>query len=91
MGRLKRSRWVGIRCFGLKEARIKRDELAAALFRGESPARQKQLEKVALANSTSARDFCEPYFNEVIEKTWKDPIQVRRTVEASPGLLHLTL
>jgi Arm domain-containing DNA-binding protein/integrase-like protein len=66
---------------GLKEARLKRDELAAAVFRGESPARQKQLEKVALANSTSVRDFCERYFKEVIERTWKDPIQLRRYLE----------
>ncbi len=66
---------------GLKEARIKRDELAAAVFRGESPARQKQLEKVALASSTSVRDFCERYFKEVIEKTWKNPIQLRRYLE----------
>ncbi len=66
---------------GLKEARVKRDELAAAVFRGESPARQKQLEKVALASSTSVRDFCERYFKEVIEKTWKNPIQLRRYLE----------
>src|ERR1700730_15734246 len=33
---------------GLTEARLKPDELAAAVFRGEPPARQKQLEKVAL-------------------------------------------
>ena len=57
---------------GLKEARVKRDELAAAVFRGESPARQKQLEKVALASSTSVRDFCERYFKEAIEKNLEE-------------------
>jgi integrase len=62
----------------LKEARIRRDELAAMVFRGESPARQKQLEKFAMANSTSVQDFAERYFTEVIEKHRKNPIQLRR-------------
>ncbi len=33
-----------------------------AVFRGESPARQKQLERVALASASSVKDFCERYF-----------------------------
>jgi len=66
---------------GLKEARLKRDELAAAVFRGESPARQKQLEKFAMANSTSVRDFCERYFKEVIQRAWKNTTQLRRYLE----------
>jgi Arm DNA-binding domain len=60
---------------GLKEARLKQDELAAAMFRRESPARQKQVEKVALANSTSVRGFWERYFKEVIERTSKQLVQ----------------
>lgn len=66
---------------GLREARLKRDEFAAAVYRGESPARQRQLEKFALANSTSVRDFCERYFHEVIVKNRKDPTQLRRYLE----------
>ena len=65
----------------LKEARTKRDECAMAVFRGESPARQKQLEKVALASASSVRDFCERYFTEVIQKDRKDAAQLRRYLE----------
>ena len=65
----------------LKEARTKRDECAMAVFRGESPARQKQLEKVALASASSVKDFCERYFTEVIQKDRKDAAQLRRYLE----------
>ncbi len=65
----------------LKEARTKRDECAMAVFRGESPARQKQLEKVALASASSVKDFCERYFTEVIKKDRKDAAQLRRYLE----------
>jgi integrase len=65
----------------LKEARHKRDELAAMVFRGESPARQKQLEKSALANATSVREFAERYFTEVIQRDRKNPIQLRRYLQ----------
>ncbi|HWZ50617.1 MAG TPA: Arm DNA-binding domain-containing protein [Granulicella sp.] len=62
----------------LKQARLERDELAGMVFRGESPARQKQLEKFALANSTRVQEFAGRYFTEVIQKRWKNPIQLRR-------------
>jgi hypothetical protein len=65
----------------LKEARHKRDEQAAMVFRGESPARQKQLEKSALANAPSVQEFAERYFTEVIEKHRKNPIQLRRYLQ----------
>jgi Arm DNA-binding domain len=62
----------------LKAARSKRDELAKAVHEGISPAKQKQLEKFALANSTSVVDFSERYFKEVIERDRKDTKQLRR-------------
>ena len=62
----------------LKEARTKRDEMATLVFRGESPARHKQLEKVALANASTVRDFSECYFAEIIQKDRKDATQLRR-------------
>jgi integrase len=65
----------------LREARHKQDELAAMVFSGESPARQKQLEKFALANSTSVQEFAERYFTEVIQKHRKNPIQLRRYLQ----------
>ena len=66
---------------GLKEARIKRDEFAADAFRGESPAQQKQLQKVALATATTMSEFCERYYEEVIVKCRKDAKQMRRYLE----------
>jgi integrase len=65
----------------LKAARLKRDEFAKTVHEGESPARQKQLEKFALANATSLRDFSERYFKEVIERDRKDTKQLRRYLE----------
>jgi integrase len=65
----------------LKEARAKRDELAMMVFRGESPLKQKQLEKLAVANSSTVQDFCERYFKEVIQRDRKDSIQLRRYLD----------
>jgi hypothetical protein len=62
----------------LKAARSKRDELAKVVHEGVSPAKQKQLEKFSLANSTSVADFSELYFTEVIQKDRKDTKQLRR-------------
>ena len=39
----------------LKAARLKRDELAATVAQGQSPAQQKQLRKRALATATTVR------------------------------------
>ena len=65
----------------LKEARAKRDELAMMVFHGESPLRQKQLEKLAVGNTSTVHDFCERYFKEVIQKDRKDPTQLRRYLD----------
>ena len=65
----------------LKEARQKRDALAADVFRGISPAHQKQLEKVAMANASTVKEFSERYFTEVIAKDRKDATQLRRYLE----------
>jgi hypothetical protein len=60
---------------------LKRDECAKAVRQGESPARQRQLEKFAMANATSVFDFSEQYFKEVIERDRKDTKQLRRYLE----------
>ena len=65
----------------LKEARQKRDTLAADVFRGISSARQKQLEKVAMANVSTVKEFSGRYFTEVIAKDRKDATQLRRYLE----------
>ena len=65
----------------LKAARQKRDELAALVVRGESPARQKQLRKSALAATTTVREFGELYFKDVVMRDRKDPRILRRYLD----------
>lgn len=65
----------------LKDARQKRDELAAMVAKGESPAAQKQLAKVALASTTTIREFGERYFKEVVLRDRKDTTIPRRYLD----------
>lgn len=65
----------------LKAARQRRDEMAAMVARGESPASQKQLAKVALASATSVRQFGERYFDEVVKRDVKDTNIIRRYLD----------
>ena len=65
----------------LKNARIKRDEAAALVAVGASPAQQKQLAKVAAADSTTVRDFAERYFREIQTKDRKDNTIPRRYLD----------
>jgi len=55
----------------LKGARLKRDELAATVAQGQSPAQQKQLRKAALATATTVREFGELYFVDVVTRDRK--------------------
>ncbi len=65
----------------LKNARIKRDEAASAVALGQSPAQQKQLAKVAAADSTTVAEFSERFFNEIQVKDRKDTSGPRRTLD----------
>jgi integrase len=65
----------------LKEARQRRDELAGLVARGASPARLKQLRKVALAEETTVREFGERYFGEVVVRHRKNPTILRRYLD----------
>lgn len=62
----------------LKNARIKRDDALTAAAIGQSPAKQKQLQKVAAADATTVAEFTERFFREIQEKDRKDNKQVRR-------------
>ena len=66
----------------LKNARIKRDEAASKVAMGESAARQKQLAKVAAADSTTVSDFTDRFFREIQSRDRKDNKQVRRYFDA---------
>lgn len=62
----------------LKNARVKRDEVLSAAALGQSPARQKQLKKVAAADATTVAEFVGKFLEEVQEKDRKNNKQVRR-------------
>lgn len=62
----------------LKMARTRRDDMARLVAEGKSPALQKQLAKVAIAESTTLKDFGDRYFREIVERDWKNPNSIRR-------------
>src|SRR6266404_648152 len=61
----------------LKEVRQRCDELATVVAKGASPARLKQLRKVALAEETTVRDFGKRYFTDVVSRDRKDTKTMR--------------
>lgn len=65
----------------LKEARLKRDELAIDVAHGRSPAKLKRAAKTAAVVQPTMRQFGERYFSEVIKKTRKDPTNLRRCLD----------
>jgi integrase len=67
----------------LKNARIKRDEAAQAAAMGTSPARQKQLSKVAAAEATIVADFGERFFREIVAKDRQNLTSPRRYFDKS--------
>ncbi len=62
----------------LKNARIKRDEAARAAAMDKSPAKQKQLAKLAAADATTVADFGERFFREIVTKDRQDITTPRR-------------
>ena len=62
----------------LKNARKKRNDAAEAAAMGQSPARQKQLAKVAAADDTTVAEFGERFFKEIVSKDRKDLTIPRR-------------
>ncbi|MEO6967667.1 MAG: integrase arm-type DNA-binding domain-containing protein [Rhodanobacteraceae bacterium] len=65
----------------LKVARRMRDGLATQVALGQSPSRQKQLRKVALASATTVQEFGERYFVDVVKRDRKDTKIVRRYLD----------
>jgi integrase len=65
----------------LKAARQKRDELAARVAKGESPANEKKLARRGLSIHPTVQEFAERYFREQVVPNWKDPKQVRRYID----------
>jgi integrase len=67
----------------LKNARRKRDEAAEAAAMGQSPAKEKQLAKVAAADLATVADFGDRFFREIVNKDRKDTTIPRRYFEKS--------
>ncbi len=65
----------------LKAARAKRDELAAQVVKGESPALEKKLARTGMPTNPTVRDFSERYYSEIVVERWKDPKHVRRYLD----------
>ena len=67
----------------LKNARVQRDEAAQTAAMGSSPAKQKQLAKVAAADATTVAEFGERFFREIVTKDRRDVTIPRRYFEKS--------
>jgi integrase len=65
----------------LADARKRRDELAAAIRDGLSPAEQKQREKLAQERDTTLQAFAERYLQEVVARYRRDVGPMRRYFE----------
>lgn len=65
----------------LKAARAKRDDLAAQVAQGKSPAEEKKQAKGGNPSNPTIREFGERYFREQVVKNWKDPAHIRRYLE----------
>ena len=65
----------------LKAARAKRDELAAQVVRGESPALEKKLARAGMPTNPTLREFAERYYVEIVVERWKDPKHIRRYLD----------
>lgn len=66
----------------LRNARIKRDEALSAAAIGQSPAKQKQLQKIAASDATTVEEFAAKFFKDVQEKDRKDNRQIHRYLDS---------
>jgi hypothetical protein len=57
----------------LRDARLRRDELATLVAKGQSPASQNGWETPTKRGEVTVRDFAERYYKEVVSKDRKDP------------------
>jgi integrase len=65
----------------LKDARDRLLEARRMVANGESPAKQKQLAKVAAADATTVAEFAERYFKDIAQKDRKDCTIPRRYLD----------
>jgi integrase len=65
----------------LKNARLKRDEAAQAVALGQSPAKKKQLAKVAGPQNATVAEFAERFFHDIQQRDRKDTKMPRRYLD----------
>jgi integrase len=65
----------------LKAARAKRDDLAAQVADGKSPAQEIKKAKAGSVISPTVREFGERYFQEQVVRNWKKPAHIRRYLD----------
>jgi integrase len=65
----------------LRKAREKRDELAAQVASGKSPALEAKQRRAGQSNNPTVRDFGERYFKEQVMQRWKNPKAIRRYLD----------
>jgi len=65
----------------LKDARERRNELATAVSRGHSPATQKRMERRAVGEQSTVREFGKRFVAEVLKKTRKDSTEPEAALE----------
>jgi integrase len=77
----------------IDNARKKRDEVAAAVAKGESPADLKRRAKIGKLKRSTVKDFGERYLREIVAEDRQSPADVRRYLERDvyPALGHLPL
>jgi integrase len=65
----------------LRAARGKRDELAAQVASGESPALAAKQRRAGTSSNPTVREFGERYYKEQVLRRWKDPKAIRRYLD----------
>jgi integrase len=65
----------------LRKAREKRDELAAQVASGKSPAVEAKQRRAGLLTNPTIREFGERYYKEQVVKRWKNPKAIRRYLD----------
>jgi integrase len=65
----------------LRAARAKRDELAAQVAVGKSPAVEAKQKRAGLSTNPTVREFGERYYKEQVVRNWKDPKSIRRYLD----------
>lgn len=65
----------------LKAARGRRDELAAQVASGKSPASEVQQRRSGISSNPTVKEFGERYYKEQVLRNWKDPKSIRRYLD----------